>query len=189
MATQQPGPVTVNGVCNLCEAICGLRLTVEDGRVVKVAPNPEHPASLGATGVLEQASVLGLYDPDRIPQALARNGDDWDRLSWSEAEDRLTQALRANRGRAVFLTGSTTGTMDRLLDDWCAAAGVERVRFDAFGYEPVRAASRAVYGVDGVPVHAPETVVHLDEPGLYRFMITDNAAGQRRPPSGAWNKK
>lgn len=35
-------------------------------RPTKVEGNPEHPASLGSTDVLTQASILGLYDPDRL---------------------------------------------------------------------------------------------------------------------------
>ncbi|HUF11632.1 MAG TPA: molybdopterin dinucleotide binding domain-containing protein [Longimicrobiales bacterium] len=158
-----PGVATwYRTTCRECPAGCGMEVRTREGRALKAEGNPLSPISHGRLCARGQASLHGLYDPDRIPQALARDGEDWERLPWSAAEERLAVALRANRGRAVFLSGTTTGTMDRLLDAWCAAAGVERVRYDAFGYEPLRAASRAVYGIDGVPVHdfsAAEVVV------------------------------
>ncbi len=44
------------------------------GRPTKVEGNPDHPASLGSTGVFEQAAVLELYDPDRS-QTLTHRGE------------------------------------------------------------------------------------------------------------------
>ena len=41
----------------------GILVTSHQGRPTKIEGNPEHPASLGATGVFERAHVLGLYDP------------------------------------------------------------------------------------------------------------------------------
>ncbi|HEX9107739.1 MAG TPA: molybdopterin dinucleotide binding domain-containing protein, partial [Longimicrobiales bacterium] len=81
-------------------------------------------------------------------------GDDpWKRVTWDQAEAQLADQLGRARGRAVFLTRNYTGTLDRLVTDWCAALGVERVIYEGFAWEPIRAANRLLFGVDAVPVH------------------------------------
>jgi molybdopterin-containing oxidoreductase family iron-sulfur binding subunit len=57
----------------------GLVVESHEGRPTKIEGNPDHPASLGAAGVHEQAWVLGLYDPCRA-QTLRRGPDP---QSWS----------------------------------------------------------------------------------------------------------
>ncbi|MGH7481736.1 MAG: twin-arginine translocation signal domain-containing protein, partial [Longimicrobiales bacterium] len=141
--------------CRECPAGCGMNIRTREGRAVKAEGNPLSPISHGKLCARGQASLQGLYDPDRVPQPILRESAvrEWQELGWDAAERRLAALVTNARGRAVFLTGATSGSEDRLLDDWCAAAGVRRVRHDGFGLEPVRAAYRSLFGVDGVPVH------------------------------------
>ena len=52
----------------------GALVRSNDGRPTKVEGNPDHPASLGATDLFAQASILTMYDPDRS-QAVVRLGE------------------------------------------------------------------------------------------------------------------
>ncbi len=58
----------------------GLIVECNDGRPTKIEGNPKHPYSLGSTNAFLQASVLGLYDPDRTRQVMRRGG----RSNWDE---------------------------------------------------------------------------------------------------------
>src|SRR5579872_3497914 len=56
----------------------GLLVESHEGHPTKIEGNPEHPASLGATSVFDQAAILGLYDPDRSQSVLnAGNISTW----------------------------------------------------------------------------------------------------------------
>ena len=149
-----PGMATwYRTTCRECPAGCGMNVRTREGRAVKAEGNPLSPISHGRLCTRGQASMHGLYNPDRVPQALARAGGGWDKWTWDQAERRLTEALLANRGRTVFLTPSYTGSMDALVDDFCATLGITRVKYETFAHEPVRAAHRMLFGVDAVPVH------------------------------------
>src|SRR5262245_47205553 len=90
--------------CRECPAGCGMNVRTREGRAVKVEGNPFSPISHGRLCARGQASLHGLYDPDRIPQALVRKGEGWDKVTWQDAEARLLAGLQQHRGRTVFLT-------------------------------------------------------------------------------------
>jgi molybdopterin-containing oxidoreductase family iron-sulfur binding subunit len=63
------------------------------GRPTKLEGNPEHPASLGATDIFGQASILNLYDPDRS-RALMNRGEI---RTWAAFVASLTAAMNTQR--------------------------------------------------------------------------------------------
>ena len=73
------GPLYFATAANLCGSAVGLLVKSDFGRPTKVEGNPSHPASLGATDIFAQASVLDLWDPDRS-QAVTHHGQvsTWD---------------------------------------------------------------------------------------------------------------
>ncbi|HQT77274.1 MAG: hypothetical protein B7Z80_24815 [Rhodospirillales bacterium 20-64-7] len=83
----------------------GMLVTTINGRPIKIEGNPQHPFSRGGTDVFSQASVLGLYDPDRS-QAVQHlsNPSDWDTLQ--AAMLNRFAAVRAQHGAGLrLLTG------------------------------------------------------------------------------------
>ena len=90
-------PVTKLGVCNLCEAICGLRITVEAGAVTAVRGNPDDPLSRGHI-CPKGVSIADVHaDPDRLrrPVRRDRSTGEWAEIGWDEAFDLVADRLAA----------------------------------------------------------------------------------------------
>jgi anaerobic selenocysteine-containing dehydrogenase len=95
----------IPGYCGLCIARCGALATVQDGRFIRLDPDPSHPTgqALCAKG---RASPELVYHQERLTHPLRRTrpkGDPdpgWERISWDEALDMTAAAMRriAERG-------------------------------------------------------------------------------------------
>jgi MoCo/4Fe-4S cofactor protein with predicted Tat translocation signal len=56
-------------------SLTGLVVENHEGRPTKVEGNDMHPGSRGGTSIFHQASVLGMYDPDRSKKVLRKGTD------------------------------------------------------------------------------------------------------------------
>ncbi|NUQ01689.1 MAG: twin-arginine translocation signal domain-containing protein, partial [Armatimonadetes bacterium] len=140
--------------CRECPAGCGLILRNREGRVVKAEGNPQHPGNRGALCALGQASLQGLYDPDRVRQPLRLDGEQRTAVPWPEATAAVADLIRRHRGRVSVITDLPGPTMEHVLRQWLAALGVGPERlliFEPLNYAALRAAHRALYGLDIVP--------------------------------------
>ena len=64
------------------------------GRPTKIEGNDKHPASLGGTDIFAQASILGMYDPDRS-QTIIKRGDV---NSWAQFVKEIKGPLAVQKG-------------------------------------------------------------------------------------------
>ncbi|MBX3026020.1 TAT-variant-translocated molybdopterin oxidoreductase [bacterium] len=99
----------------------GLLVESHMGRPTKIEGNPDHPASLGATDVLAQASVLGLYDPDRS-QVVRYLGEVQTWRNFATAASDLLAKQQASGGAGLrILSGNVSSpTTARLMGDLLA---------------------------------------------------------------------
>ncbi len=88
-----PPSTTKLGVCNLCEAICGLELTVEANRVTGVRGSSADPLSRGHLCPKGVALPDVHDDPDRLRRPVRRTGDAWEEIGWDEALDLVADNL------------------------------------------------------------------------------------------------
>src|ERR1700691_2415868 len=63
------------------------------GRPTKIEGNDQHPASLGGTDIFAQASILGLYDPDRSQSVMSLG----DQRSWQSFMSAIRGPLSAQK--------------------------------------------------------------------------------------------
>ena len=85
--------------CNLCEASCGLEITVEDNRVVEIRGDAADPFSQGYLCPKGVALQDLTHDPDRLRRPVRRVGDQWVEMGWDEAFDLVAQRLLDVRER------------------------------------------------------------------------------------------
>jgi len=112
-------PVTIRSVCPFdCPDACGLLATVENGRVISVCGDPEHPMTRGLLcpkmGHYEQT----VHSPRRLTTPLRRVGikgaGEFEPISWEEAIATICNRWRAtiaSHGAEAILPYSYAGTM------------------------------------------------------------------------------
>lgn len=80
--------------CPLCEATCGVEITMDDGHVLNVRGDAEDVFSKGFICPKATAIKHLHEDPDRLVEPLVRNGSEWRTSTWEEAFAAVEEGLR-----------------------------------------------------------------------------------------------
>jgi len=145
----------IKTTCNRdCPDACGIVATVEDGRVVRIQGDREHPVTRGFLCYRTNRFLSRQYDPDRLTTPLIREGADLVPASWERALDLIAETMlriRDESGPAAILnyrSGGSLGLMKHVTDyfferfgpvtiksgDICSGAG-DAAQVEDFGDE------------------------------------------------------
>ncbi len=124
----------------------GLIIKAVDGRPIKIEGNPEHPINKGASSSAMQASILSLYDPDRL-RAPQRGGES---VSWEAADSEIVAAIQRATS-VVLITRSSLGPSERaIIDEFRRVCPqVRHFVHETIHDTPRRTAWKKIYGTDG----------------------------------------
>ena len=85
--------------CNLCEAICGIEIKLENNVITSIAGDKNDPFSRGH--VCPKAVALkDIYeDGNRLKMPVKREGDEWREISWEAAFDEIETRIKDVQNR------------------------------------------------------------------------------------------
>jgi anaerobic selenocysteine-containing dehydrogenase len=141
--------------CNLCEAICGLVIEVNDGKVASIRGDKNDPLSKGH--ICPKAVALqDIYeDTDRLRRPVRKTPDGWKQISWDEAFTEVANRLNVirresgNDAVAVYLGNPTVHNLEAMLfGPMFLRALRTRNRFSATSVDqlPEQLVSRLMFG-------------------------------------------
>ena len=106
----------VKSHCRMCHGGCGVLIYLKNGKVEKIAGDPDCPINHGTLCSKGLASAQLAYHPDRLTHPVKRVGEkgsgEWERISWDEALNTIAERLLAYReafGAESVVLGYGTG--------------------------------------------------------------------------------
>ena len=79
--------------CSLCYHSCGTRVTVEDGKAIKIRGLDSHPLNRGKLCPKGANALEVVYNPGRLKRPLKRMNADFQEISWDQALDEIAEKL------------------------------------------------------------------------------------------------
>jgi anaerobic selenocysteine-containing dehydrogenase len=102
----------VRTACRNCHGGCGVIAHVKDGKVIKVEGDPDSPISHGTMCSKGLAITQLAYHPDRILYPMKKGDNGWERITWDEALDAISERFKKvikENGAESIVIGQGTG--------------------------------------------------------------------------------
>jgi molybdopterin-containing oxidoreductase family iron-sulfur binding subunit len=167
-----------------------------EGRPIFIKGNHEYGFTKGGTNPQIVASVLGLYDSERITGPKANKKD----VSWSSVDKEISSAIKSAKKVTLLSNTVISPSMKRAIAEMATALNgeggskFEHVQYDAVSYSAIREANLKNFGAEIIPGYdfsKAKTIVSLDADFLSSWLLPTEFAvqyGRTRNPEGNMSK-
>ncbi len=123
---------------------------VREGRPIKLDGNPKSALSQGSLSAAGQASILSLYDINRLPNPKIEGDEEED---WSVVDSKVSEILKSASGKSIYLVSRTVTSpiTQESIDKFVAAHNAKHVVYDPISYSGIKAANQESFGMNVVP--------------------------------------
>ena len=122
---------------------------VRDGRPIKIEGNNECAYTGGGTSARAQASVLDLYDMNRLTHPKRKVANKFEEIPTFEQLDKMIGDAMAGASNPVLLTSTITSPTTREII--AKYAGLKHVQYDADSFSGMLMANEASFGKRAIP--------------------------------------
>ncbi len=148
-----PGnPNFYNSTCGACSSACGVTVKTREGRPIKVDGNANSPISGGGLCATGQASILSLYDTERLDAPYK----DSSKSDWKTVDADITKALNdiATAGGKIAILSETIhspSTLSVINDFKTKFPTTTHIMYDAVSYSGILTANLESFGKKTIP--------------------------------------
>lgn len=133
---------------------CSVLVKTREGRPIKIEGNPYSPITKGGTSARVQASVLSLYNTNRLRGPL-HNGE---KISWYELDKKVAPQFRMlnDAGKKIAIVSSSilSPATRQVIDDFITKyPGAKHITYDAVSYAGMLEANKINFGKRAIPAY------------------------------------
>ena len=133
----------------------GLLVKSREGRPVHIEGNPSYPLNGSAVSSQAQASLLGLYDPERLQKPYrnllneARTNKETVSVSWEDLDAKVVEQL--GKGSVAILTGNIASpATSAVIQDFCAGFKADAYAWDPLAQDDLTEGQKTSFGGEAV---------------------------------------
>jgi Fe-S-cluster-containing dehydrogenase component len=177
-------------------AYASILVKTREGRPIHIKGNKHHGVTGGAITPEIAASVLSLYDGERLKNPLKDGAE----TTWSDVDGEIRKSLesiKAKNGKIVLVSNTiiSPSTMGVIAEFKEAFGNVEHIQYDAVSYSAMRLANKESFDMEVIPDYdfgKADVIVSVGADFLNGWLLSNaytvQYAQNRKPENGKMSK-